>query len=221
MKKWLSVCARTCGFSDPGRGLPPAVRQCLDHTYASSGRLRRRETQRCNRFRGHARNQTVALARRCDRSARSASHGPAPVFWTVLRSYRAADDPRAGKRHHHPSRLYRRGVGATRAKSDMARILWARKTFLSATAGVAFDKHMIRDVNDRVLDYVHPSPDFELPHNQPITWDEMLRQTSGLDGHDVERSRGGRIVLARTTVGTNSPQGRRRLARSGNIPTCA
>lgn len=56
------------------------------------------------------------------------------------------------------------------------------KVFVSATAGIAFDKHMIRDVNDRVLDYVHPSPDFELPHNQPITWDEMLRQTSGWVG---------------------------------------
>jgi CubicO group peptidase (beta-lactamase class C family) len=56
------------------------------------------------------------------------------------------------------------------------------KSFLSATAGIAFDKHMIRDVNDRVLDYVHPSSDFELPHNQPITWDEMLRQTSGWVG---------------------------------------
>jgi hypothetical protein len=58
-------------------------------------------------------------------------------------------------------------------KVDMAHSV--TKTFLSATAGIAFDKHMIRDVNDRVLDYVHPSPDFELPHNQPITWDEMLR----------------------------------------------
>ena len=58
----------------------------------------------------------------------------------------------------------------------------ATKTFLSSVAGVAFDKHMIRDMNDRVLDYVHPSPDFELEHNQPITWDEMLRQTSGWIG---------------------------------------
>ncbi|MBV8976264.1 MAG: serine hydrolase [Alphaproteobacteria bacterium] len=56
------------------------------------------------------------------------------------------------------------------------------KTFLSAIAGLAFDRHMIRDVNDRVLDYVHPSPDFELPHNRPITWDQMLRQTSGWVG---------------------------------------
>jgi CubicO group peptidase (beta-lactamase class C family) len=56
------------------------------------------------------------------------------------------------------------------------------KTFLSSVAGVAFDRHMIRDVHDRVIDYVQPSPDFELPHNQPITWDEMLRQTSGWIG---------------------------------------
>jgi CubicO group peptidase (beta-lactamase class C family) len=56
------------------------------------------------------------------------------------------------------------------------------KTFLSAVAGVAFDKHLIRDVKDRVIDYVHPSPDFELAHNQPITWDQMLRQTSGWVG---------------------------------------
>ena len=58
----------------------------------------------------------------------------------------------------------------------------ATKTFLSSVAGIAFDRHMIRDVNDRVIDYVHPSPDFELPHNLPITWDEMLRQTSGWVG---------------------------------------
>jgi CubicO group peptidase (beta-lactamase class C family) len=56
------------------------------------------------------------------------------------------------------------------------------KTFLSSVAGVAFDRGLIHDVNDRVLDYVHPSPDFELPHNQPITWDMMLRQTSGWVG---------------------------------------
>ena len=48
------------------------------------------------------------------------------------------------------------------------------KTFLSSVAGVAFDRHMIRDVNVRVIDYVRPTPDFSDPHNLPITWDEML-----------------------------------------------
>jgi CubicO group peptidase (beta-lactamase class C family) len=58
----------------------------------------------------------------------------------------------------------------------------ATKTFLSSVAGIAFDRHLIRDVNDRVIDYVQPTPDFMLAHNQPITWDEMLRQTSGWVG---------------------------------------
>ncbi|HUO02535.1 MAG TPA: serine hydrolase [Rhizomicrobium sp.] len=56
------------------------------------------------------------------------------------------------------------------------------KTFLSSVAGVAFDKGLIRNVNDRVIDYVQPTPDFMLPHNQPITWDNMLRQDSGWVG---------------------------------------
>ncbi len=56
------------------------------------------------------------------------------------------------------------------------------KTFLSAVAGAAYDRHMIRDVNDRVIDYVQPTPDFVLEHNKPITWDQMLRQTSGWVG---------------------------------------
>ena len=56
------------------------------------------------------------------------------------------------------------------------------KTFLSSVAGVAFDKGMIRNVHDRVIDYVRPTPDFMLAHNQPITWDNMLRQDSGWIG---------------------------------------
>jgi CubicO group peptidase (beta-lactamase class C family) len=92
------------------------------------------------------------------------------------------------------------------------------KTFLSAVAGIAFDRHMIRDVNDRVIDYVRPTPDFMLAHNQPITWDQMLRQTSGWIG-TMWASPGGRIVRARIR-GTNSLPVRRRSARNGNIPTC-
>jgi CubicO group peptidase (beta-lactamase class C family) len=56
------------------------------------------------------------------------------------------------------------------------------KTFLSSVAGIAFDHGLIKDVNDRVVDYVQPTPDFLLPHNQPITWDNMLRQDSGWIG---------------------------------------
>jgi beta-lactamase family protein len=56
------------------------------------------------------------------------------------------------------------------------------KTFISAVAGVAFDLRMIRDVNDPVVAYVRPTQDFMLAHNLPITWDQMLRQTSGWIG---------------------------------------
>lgn len=56
------------------------------------------------------------------------------------------------------------------------------KTFLSSVAGIAFDKGLIKNVNDRVIDYVQPTPDFMLPHNRPISWDNMLRQDSGWIG---------------------------------------
>ncbi|MBV9045538.1 MAG: serine hydrolase [Alphaproteobacteria bacterium] len=56
------------------------------------------------------------------------------------------------------------------------------KTFLSTVAGVAFDRGLLPDVNTRVIDAVRPTADFMLPHNQPITWDQMLRQTSGWVG---------------------------------------
>ncbi len=56
------------------------------------------------------------------------------------------------------------------------------KTFLSSVAGVAFDKGLIKSVNDRVIDYVRPTPDYMLAHNQPVTWNDMLRQQSGWIG---------------------------------------
>jgi CubicO group peptidase (beta-lactamase class C family) len=34
------------------------------------------------------------------------------------------------------------------------------KTFVSSVAGVAFDRGMIKSVNDRVIDYVRPTPDY-------------------------------------------------------------
>jgi CubicO group peptidase (beta-lactamase class C family) len=57
------------------------------------------------------------------------------------------------------------------------------KTFLSTVVGLAWDKGLIRDVNDRVRDYMPPGVDlFDDPHNQPITWDHLLRQTSDWRG---------------------------------------
>lgn len=77
------------------------------------------------------------------------------------------------------------------------------KSMLSSVVGVALDKGMIKNLNDRVKDYVGPiqvySPlpatnksdrigssdlmfPFEGPHNSLITWDDLLRQTSDWEG---------------------------------------
>jgi len=77
------------------------------------------------------------------------------------------------------------------------------KSFLSSVVGVAFDRGMIRSLDNPIRDYVPPiqvynplpavnksdrlgTPDllflFETPHNRTITWDTMLRQTSDWEG---------------------------------------
>src|SRR5258708_7223736 len=77
------------------------------------------------------------------------------------------------------------------------------KSFLSSLIGIAFDRRMIKSIDDPVRDYVAPiqvydpnpagnksdrigRPDllflFETPHNRTITWDHMLRQTSDWEG---------------------------------------
>jgi CubicO group peptidase (beta-lactamase class C family) len=77
------------------------------------------------------------------------------------------------------------------------------KSFLSTLVGIAFDRGMIRSIDDTVRDYVgpiqlydpHPAtnksdrigkPDllflFETPHNRTITWNHLLRQTSDWEG---------------------------------------
>ncbi|MEP7157376.1 MAG: serine hydrolase, partial [Betaproteobacteria bacterium] len=50
------------------------------------------------------------------------------------------------------------------------------KTFLTTVVGLAVQKGLIRDVNDRVGPYMPADVTlFAAPHNQPITWDHMLR----------------------------------------------
>ena len=77
------------------------------------------------------------------------------------------------------------------------------KSFLSTVVGIAVDQGLINNVNDRVTNYVPPielytpgqvnrSADlfgqpqllqpFTTPHNQTLTWDHMLRQTSDWEG---------------------------------------
>ncbi len=58
------------------------------------------------------------------------------------------------------------------------------KTFLSTVVGLAYDRGLIRRLDDRVAPYL-PATEaglFADPHNAPITWDHLLRQTSDWSG---------------------------------------
>ena len=57
------------------------------------------------------------------------------------------------------------------------------KTFLTTVVGLAWQKGLIRDVNDDARDYMPADVDlFEAPHNRTIKWDHLLRQTSDWQG---------------------------------------
>ena len=57
------------------------------------------------------------------------------------------------------------------------------KTFLSTVVGLAWQRGLIKDVNDHARAYMPPGVDlFEAPHNQNIKWDDLLRQTSDWQG---------------------------------------
>src|SRR5437762_13124139 len=65
------------------------------------------------------------------------------------------------------------------------------KSLLSSVVGVAYDRGLIRSIDDPVRDYVAPIQLydtselvylFETPHNRTITWNHLLRQTSDWEG---------------------------------------
>lgn len=55
------------------------------------------------------------------------------------------------------------------------------KSFLSTTVGLAWDRGLIRDLDDPVREYV-PTDHFDSDHNRKITWNHLLRQTSDWEG---------------------------------------
>jgi CubicO group peptidase (beta-lactamase class C family) len=57
------------------------------------------------------------------------------------------------------------------------------KTFLSTVVGEAYERGMIKDLNDKVGPYMPEGVDlFASEHNAKITWDHLLRQTSDWSG---------------------------------------
>ena len=59
------------------------------------------------------------------------------------------------------------------------------KTFLSSTAGVAFDKGMIKNINDRVIDYVRPDAGFHAAAQPAHHLERHAAPAIGLDRHHV------------------------------------
>ncbi|HWP38457.1 MAG TPA: serine hydrolase [Gemmatimonadales bacterium] len=55
------------------------------------------------------------------------------------------------------------------------------KSFLSTTVGLAWERGLIRNLNDKVKDYV-TTGEFDSEHAAKITWDHLLRQTSDWGG---------------------------------------
>lgn len=55
------------------------------------------------------------------------------------------------------------------------------KSYLSTVAGLAWDDHLIKNIDDRVNEYVWDGK-FDGPHNSKITWRHLLTQSSDWSG---------------------------------------
>src|SRR5580700_8959053 len=55
------------------------------------------------------------------------------------------------------------------------------KSFLSTTGSLAFDKGLIKDINDPVAKYIHDGG-YDSPHNAKITWKNHFQQESEWEG---------------------------------------
>jgi CubicO group peptidase (beta-lactamase class C family) len=76
--------------------------------------------------------------------------------------------------------IYKGHVVATAGDIDRADMTFSvTKTFLSTVVGEAFERGLIKDLNDKVGPYMPAGVDlFKSEHNAKITWDHLLRQTS-------------------------------------------
>jgi len=69
--------------------------------------------------------------------------------------------------------------GDTRANDPVYSIA---KSFLSTVAGIAVQRGLIKNVDDRVADYIHDGG-YDSPQNAPITWRNHLQQESEWEGN--------------------------------------
>ena len=76
--------------------------------------------------------------------------------------------------------IYKGYAVATTGDNDRADMTFSvTKTFLSTVVGEAYEKGLIKDLNDKVGPYMPEGVDlFTSEHNAKITWDHLLRQTS-------------------------------------------
>lgn len=56
------------------------------------------------------------------------------------------------------------------------------KSYLSTIAGLAWDDHTIKNIDDKVNEYVWDAGKFDGPHNSKITWRHLLTQSSDWSG---------------------------------------
>ena len=76
--------------------------------------------------------------------------------------------------------IYKGYAVANAGDNDRADMTFSvTKTFLSTVVGEAYEKGLIKDLNDKVGSYMPEGVDlFTTEHNAKITWDHLLRQTS-------------------------------------------
>jgi CubicO group peptidase (beta-lactamase class C family) len=121
-----------------------------------------------------------------------ASDNPAPHDQAVVHQQSfAANEPFDAPLGPHSVRAPLNGIiihrgyvvaewGETR-KIDMTHSV--TKTFLTTVVGLAWQKGLIHDITDKARDYMPWGVDlFDAPHNQNITWEHLLRQTSDWSG---------------------------------------
>ena len=97
------------------------------------------------------------------------------------------------------------------ARADMT--FSVAKSYLAILAGIAIDRGLIRDLDDPVCAYALDDG-FESPHNQRITWRQMLQQTSEWQGtlwgkpDSIDHNRDvGKSELGRAQKGQPRPLG--------------